>query len=207
MLSWLIDLERRRLVNLCEPSSAVHGGTGGMFTQNLAVMSEIPLDLGSPDQEGKLYSAESLNNLHKMTVCTDRRDLLSVPPPTCPKGPPQRLEEAVSDGLGPPTPGILASLLHLLRPDALVGGEDEERTSSRPIHQAPVHGAWLLLAAMLLIGLLLSFCAIYLIARNSAVLGELRGSGVEERHLLELRRWKALLEKNLDISISEGTAK
>ncbi|XP_048865786.1 uncharacterized protein LOC125739572 isoform X2 [Brienomyrus brachyistius] len=206
MLSWLIDLERRRLVNLCAPSSAAHGGTGGTFTQNV-VMSEIPLDLGSPDQEGKLYSAESLNNLHKMTICTDPRDLLWAPPPISPKGPPQRLEEAVSDGLGSPNQGILASLLHRLRPDSLVGSRDEERTSLRRVHQAPVRGAWLLLAAMLLTGLLLSFCAIYLIARNSAVLGELRGDGVEERHLEELRRWKALLEKNLDISISEGTAK
>lgn len=41
-------------------------------------MTEICLDLDCFDEERKLYSAESLNDLHKMNVCSDPKDLLKL---------------------------------------------------------------------------------------------------------------------------------
>ncbi|KAL4640713.1 hypothetical protein GN956_G11592 [Arapaima gigas] len=58
--------------------------------------------------------------------------------------------------------------------------------------------AFLLLALVLVVSVVLSSYAVYLTAQTSEKVGVLSGSGVEKKYLEELKRWKAFVVQHLD---------
>ncbi|XP_064864222.1 uncharacterized protein LOC135563968 [Oncorhynchus nerka] len=168
-------------------------------------MTEICLHLDCFDEERKLYSAESLNDLHKMNVCSDPKDLL-------------KLTEQPMSSQTTPTAGersdCLGGVTQLVNVHSAVGIEEERiktlhtsdvEEGSKTSHTHPRPRLFLILFILptlaLLLILVLSAYTVLLMVETASRMGELAGvSEVERTYQEEMRQWKTLLQQYLDLS-------
>ncbi|XP_071242489.1 uncharacterized protein [Salvelinus alpinus] len=182
-------------------------------------MTEICLDLDCFDEERKLYSAESLNDLHKMNVCSDPTDLLKLTEQpmssqTTPTAGERRGKNANSNDQCGDTDDCLGGVMQLVIVHSAVGIEEERiktlhtsdvEEGSKTSHTHPRPRLFLILFILLTLALLLilvlSAYAVFLMVETTSRMGELAGlSEVDRTYLEEMRQWKTLLQQYLDLS-------
>ncbi|KAI4881380.1 hypothetical protein NFI96_011856 [Prochilodus magdalenae] len=161
-------------------------------------MQEIALDLDFLDRERKLYAADSLNNLHKMKVCTNLKDLPMVPPLS-----PEATTKQSTEGLRSVDQEITntGSLSGTQLTDASPAEDYEDRHSD--ISHTKAHSILIIififsLALILLASLALSAYALYLIAQSNEKIGDFsRSQQLYTKHLEEIREWKTIIQQVL----------
>ncbi|XP_069048510.1 leucine-rich single-pass membrane protein 1-like [Lepisosteus oculatus] len=146
------------------------------------------------DEEGKLYAADSLNNLNKLNVCSDPQLLLSAELPFSPQ------DNATQD-----TKGNQNDTQE--RPKAADGHS--------PLEEGKSHETWcscsrclciflIILAVALAASLVLSSFAIYLTAQTTRKVEELSSNDLYQEILKEMKGWKVLISEYLNISAAEN---
>ncbi|KAJ8373739.1 hypothetical protein SKAU_G00043190 [Synaphobranchus kaupii] len=164
-----------------------------------------PLELDGFDTERKLYTADSLNNLHKMNICYHLQELMSVHLSS------QRNRGAGLKGEpGPsqdnPNTGVQSPVVHCGKGGAEEGCEEEEGSRTQSTRSRLLTVVFLILAIALLSSLALSSYAVYLMVQTTERLEEFSSSQVEQTYLAQIRQWKALLLQYLGASAG-GRAK
>ncbi|XP_072530086.1 leucine-rich single-pass membrane protein 1-like [Salminus brasiliensis] len=161
-------------------------------------MQEISLDLDFLDQERKLYTSDSLNNLHKMKVCTNLQDLFLGPPVSQqaspepePEGQRNVNQEILNVGSLP------ATQLADARSDEDYGDRHSEISHAKA-HSILIIIFILSLALILLASLALSAYALYLIAQSNEKMGDVsRVQQLHRKYLEEIREWKTIIQQVL----------
>ncbi|XP_046878420.1 uncharacterized protein LOC124469286 isoform X2 [Hypomesus transpacificus] len=151
-------------------------------------LTDIPF--GSLEEERRLYTADSLNNLHKLNICSSLTDLKDLTAPRqssqISASPAERATGGTSEDK--PTPGNRV--------------EESGETFPPPSPPSSPPRSLLLLVLLLVVTLLtslaLSAYVVYLRVEMTSRLAELAGGLVERSCLEELQQWKNLLQQYLD---------
>ncbi|KAG5830750.1 hypothetical protein ANANG_G00313910 [Anguilla anguilla] len=153
-------------------------------------------------QERKLYTADSLNDLHKMSVCRDLQDLMAVHALSSQRNgsPGVRAEPELSQDS--PNTGVV----HCGKGGTEEGCEEKGGNRTQSTRSRLLTIVLLILTIALISSLALSSYAVYLMVQTTERLGQLSSSQVEHSYLAELRQWKALMSQQLEESAG-GRAK
>ncbi|KAG7454717.1 hypothetical protein MATL_G00262720 [Megalops atlanticus] len=169
---------------------------------SLGSMTEIALDLDGFETERKLYTADSLNNLHKMNVCRDPKDLLSVQLLSHSNGNHSVKGESGGNQDSPRT-GALSSVAQLVKGESQAGSVEEEGSKSRCPSSKLLSVVFIILVVALVTSLVLSSYAVHLMVQATEKMNEFSSSNLEQKYLEEIRQWKALILQHLDESTGE----
>ncbi|XP_039616884.1 uncharacterized protein LOC120533876 isoform X1 [Polypterus senegalus] len=155
--------------------------------------SEIDLDV--LDEEGKLYTADSLNNLNKLNVCIDPQELLSDELPSI------SIDSVLQDTKESPIDLQECTEADSFKQLSRMTKENEHS----PLCKSETSEKWLsssrclcilliVLAVALVASLLLSCYAVILMVETTEKMDILTSTASEEKYLAELSRWRDIIK-------------
>ncbi|XP_066580457.1 leucine-rich single-pass membrane protein 1 isoform X2 [Amia ocellicauda] len=167
-------------------------------------MSDIPLDTEFDilDEEGKLYAADSLNNLNKLNVCSDPQQLLSDLPSSSQDNAIQIAKGGLNGTKESPREGRMESVFRFVKGDEHPPAEEADASKPWCNCSRCLCILLIILTVALAASLIMSFYAIYLMVQTTEKMEGLPNNELNKKVLEEMKEWKVFIVKYLNYSMA-----